>query len=124
MMPPAHLRAVREGLGLQVDWLADHLQVDPRTVHRWERGISRVPAKVEAALATLQQAQADMIAEHVEIFEGASSPLPPMLDIASIDSRDWPSGWLARVAFGVLQHVPDLVVIDSTDEAPAAKVSS
>lgn len=43
VMSPAELRVVREYLGLTTRWVAEHLDVQERTVHRWESGVSPIP---------------------------------------------------------------------------------
>ena len=36
MMTSAEFRCHREALGIPVEWLAWHMSVNPRSVHRWE----------------------------------------------------------------------------------------
>jgi hypothetical protein len=42
-MTPAEFRVVREFLGLSIEWLAEHLEVNPRTVRHWEDGGYPIP---------------------------------------------------------------------------------
>lgn len=61
-------RAFRTQLGLEVGQLADHLDVDPRTVRRWETGTSPVPEKAADAMRDMLDAmftlRDDVIKDH------------------------------------------------------------
>ena len=49
-MNGATFRATRERLGLTTRWIADELDVNERSVHRWENGQSPIPEGVVGAL--------------------------------------------------------------------------
>lgn len=52
-MTPAHLKTLRESLGISAQWLADQAGVQRRTVQHWESGRSTVPADVAAMIERL-----------------------------------------------------------------------
>lgn len=108
----AEVRAIREGLGVTADWLADHLGVQTRTVQRWEAGANQVkPFAVDAVLMLESQAT-EQVAEHVEALRG--SRLPPVLAIEDTEhGEDWPHGWQRMIAFRVRQQVPGLRIVDA-----------
>lgn len=43
---PAEFKTIREALGLSAQWFADAVQVDQRTVRRWEDGV--IPLRADA----------------------------------------------------------------------------
>jgi len=59
-MNGATLRTIREALGLSVPWFADFCKVRERTVRYWESGRNAVPADVEHAILTLENASTEM----------------------------------------------------------------
>lgn len=66
MASGAHVRAVRDYLGADIDHLAGQLGVNERTIRRWESGSHAVPAQVIDDLWDLVDAQARLIDEYVE----------------------------------------------------------
>ena len=52
-MTPAELRARRVGLGLTQGDVARLMEVDPRTVRRWESGAARAPDELRVRLDAL-----------------------------------------------------------------------
>lgn len=54
-MSGAELRCLREWLGLTTRWLAEHLDVAERSVHRWESNVQRIPEGVAAEVLRLSQ---------------------------------------------------------------------
>ena len=107
----AEVRAIREGLGVTAEWLADHLDIQTRTVQRWESGANAIKPLAVEALLVLEQQAADQVAEHVEAY--AKRPgLPSVLAIDDQGRDAWPSGWQRMIAFRVRQQVPGLRIID------------
>jgi DNA-binding transcriptional regulator YiaG len=49
-MTPDELADIRERLGMTKSQLADHLDIDPRTVRRWELGEVEIPKPVAMLL--------------------------------------------------------------------------
>lgn len=64
MMNGSEFRGTREALGLSVEWLADHLNINPRTVERWEHGQAPVRDFARLALLTLEDQADREVAEH------------------------------------------------------------
>ena len=60
-MSGAELRCLREWLGLTTRWLADHLDVAERSVHRWESGAYPVPAGVASEVLRLSEITYDVL---------------------------------------------------------------
>ena len=52
-MTPAEFVTLRESCGLRINDAAEWLQVNPRTIRRWERGDSRIPIGVASELKKL-----------------------------------------------------------------------
>lgn len=52
-MSAAEFRVLREFLGLTTRWMAEHLDVAERTVHRWEDGTSPIPLGVQVEVREL-----------------------------------------------------------------------
>lgn len=76
-MTPAEFKTIREGLGLNVPWLAERFEVSQRTVYYWESGSRRVPklvaewllatdARMKGVLEEWDQAVTRLIAESPE----------------------------------------------------------
>lgn len=66
---PSVFRIARERLGLEISWLADNLQVEERTVRRWEAGLSPIPDYATKAMALLDEeasSLADVMTESVK----------------------------------------------------------
>lgn len=107
-------RAIREGLGLTAVWLAEHLDINTRTVERWEAGTSTVPAFAAEALEQLQATAAEHVAEHVETFRAHTSRgLPPVIAIEPESDEVWPERWQRAIAFRVRQQVPELRIVEA-----------
>lgn len=107
----AEVRAIRAGLGVSAQWLADHCGVRTRSVQRWESGERAVPKFAADALALLEAAAAEQVAAHVAVFDPAS--VPPVLAIADGGGDCWPAGWQRMIAWRVRQQVPGLRIIDA-----------
>lgn len=114
-MTAAEMRVVREHLGLTTRWLADHLQVAERTVHRWENGQIRVPDGVRVAIEHLEQ----LTAQHVDAAIAACNDArDPALATYRTDQdyrrhhpeQPWPAEWHRAVCARVAQEVPGLVI--------------
>lgn len=110
VLSAAEVRTLREGLGVTADWLADHLDVQTRTVQRWESGANAIKQFAVDALLMLESQAADQVAEHVNAMAG--SQLPPVLAIEDTGHADWPAGWQRMIAFRVRQAVPGLRIVD------------
>lgn len=114
-MTGAEFRLAREHLGLTTRWLADHMGVAERTVHRWEAGTSLVPEGVRIEMDLLA------IATDREVERAVSrcrAQEQPTLATYRTD-RDYlraepgqgrPASWHRAVAARVAAKVPHLTV--------------
>lgn len=113
-MHPEAFRAIREGLGLSHEWLAEHLGKTTRTIERWEAGSTPVrPAVVEAMLMLEAEAR-DQVARHVESFESDEGDVAPMLAISE-GPDEWPARWQRAIAFRVREYVPGLLIVGASE---------
>lgn len=132
-MTAAELRVVREYLGLTTRWLADHLGVAERSVHRWESGEWPVPGGVSVEVERLEAATADRVGAAVEACHDARDPAiltyrtdqlyrrhhphvgpgaypGPRLGSRPVVAVPWPAAWHRAVVARVAQGVPGLVI--------------
>jgi hypothetical protein len=115
-MTDAELRTVREHLGLTGDWLAAHLDVNPRTVRSWEQGRYPIPDGVRLEIEDLEQRTAQFVAAIVEKLQDA--PIGATLrayrndDEYRADHPDqpWPASWHRMVIARVAEQVPGLSI--------------
>ncbi|QAY63864.1 transcriptional regulator [Xylanimonas allomyrinae] len=111
-MTGAALRCTRERLGLTTRWLADHLDVNERSLHRWEAGVRRVPRGVCAEIERLQTCHDEL----VQRLDGALSAMSePRLvtwrtdaDVSSAGGPEagYPASWHRAAVAQVLVHRP------------------
>ncbi|GAB2463051.1 helix-turn-helix domain-containing protein [Xylanimonas ulmi] len=113
----AALRCTRERLGLTTRWLASHLDVTERSVHRWESGVRPVPDGVRVEVERLA-------ARHGALVERLHARLDRMTeprlftwrtdaDVAEAGEREMPlpASW-HRAAVGlVLARRPGVEVV-------------
>lgn len=59
-MTPSQLIQLREKLGWSQNRLAENLGVNRSTVHRWEKGMRRIPAIAEKLLAIIASNSPDL----------------------------------------------------------------
>ena len=111
-MNAATFKTIREGLGLTARDVSERLDINPRTVDRWEAGDSPIPAFAAAALDKWETRAAGTVAAWVEAIEGDEHPL---IVIATSDF-DEPLRWQRAIAFQVRQRVPRLVVLSEPGE--------
>ena len=112
-MSDAEFRCLREWLGLTTRWLADHLDVAERTVHRWEAGVSPIPAGVAAELLRLSEVTYDALNGLVDQL--LDLPDPGVItyrtdaDFAQDQPQsDWPASWHRALCARVADEVPGL----------------
>lgn len=112
-LTPAEVRALREGLGVTAEWIAEHLGIQTRTVKRWEAGANAIKPFAVEALLSLESQAADQVAEHVATLR-ADADLPPLLAIedGADNASCWPPGWQRMIAFRVRQEIPGLRIVD------------
>ena len=109
-MTAAEFRAIRAGLGVTAEWIADHIGVRTRAVQRWESGDSGIKPGVADAILMLEAEAAGQVADHVAAMAGHPTPVLAIEDDGS--SETWPSGWQRQIAFRVRQQVPGVRIVD------------
>lgn len=114
-MTGAELKVVREWLGLTTRWLAEHLDVAERTVHRWENGDTTVPGFVQVAGEQLEAATAVIVSAAVAACKDARDPaiLTYRTDKdyrAHHPDQQWPASWHRAVVARVAHEVPGLTI--------------
>lgn len=107
--------AIREWLGVSVDWLADHLDVSSKTVREWQSGKNLVPPGVVSELRALQ----DATDQHVDqLRSGLSEGETIQVYDRDVDYWDharpgpigWPAQWHRRVAVRLSREVNGLTI--------------
>ena len=76
-MTPAALKSARRAMGLSARGMAEAVGVNPRTVRRWERGDSRIPAAVSILVAQM------MAARSARSAPSTPAPVAPRTPVAS-----------------------------------------
>lgn len=113
-MTAAEFRAVREHLGLTLDWCADELDVTERTVRNWESGRHSIPdgvrAEVEGWVDDTDDAVDALVAELL------SGPYPVLRVPRHDPDAAWPARWHRHVAMRVAAEVPGLSIRYEDDE--------
>lgn len=114
-MTDAELRVVREWLGLTTRWLADHLGVAERTVHRWENGASPIPDGVRLAVERIEEQTANVVTAAVATLNDArdAAMLTYRTDAdyrAHHPEQPWPASWHRAVAARIAHEVPGLEI--------------
>lgn len=114
-MTGAELRVVREWLGLTTRWLADHLDVAERSIHRWESGERPIPDGVRLAVERLEQATSEIVEAAVTACNDA--PDPGLITYRSDGEyaehhpeQPWPASWHRAVVARVAHEVPGLTI--------------
>lgn len=112
-MSDAEFRCLREWLGLTTRWVADHLGVAERTVHRWEAGVSTVPAGVSAELLRLSEITYTALDGLVDQL--LDLPEPGVITYRTDDDyhrhhpeQDWPASWHRALCARLADEVPGL----------------
>ncbi|MGW4528892.1 antitoxin Xre-like helix-turn-helix domain-containing protein [Amycolatopsis sp. NPDC004378] len=97
---PADFKTIRESLGLSAQWLATAVDVDQRTVRRWEDGALPLRADVVDLLTRLdEQMTADVAAEADRVLAGlgAGAGADPAAVLDTLAPADWPVLEIPRV---------------------------
>lgn len=109
-MTAAEFKVVREYLGLSGDWLATHLDVNPRTVRAWESGKYPVPEGVRLQMEALEAETARGVTLAIDACNDMRDP--GILTYRSdTDYRrhhpelNWPASWHRAVVARVAQEV-------------------
>jgi len=119
-MTGAELRVVRDGLGLSGPQLARLLDVNDRTVRRWELDEAPVPEGVRLQIERYEAYTADLIQTVINEL------LAMQGDVGIVTYRDdesywadepgmkpWPASWQRTVVYRVAQEIPGLEIVYS-----------
>lgn len=112
-MSAAELRVVREHLGLTTRWVAARLDVQERTVHRWESGESPIPDGVRMQVEAWKDDTAQSATVGVAALLDARDPVVVTyrtdIDyLAHEPAGGWCASWHRAVVARVAQEVPGL----------------
>ena len=112
-MSGAELRCLREWLGLTTRWLADHLGVAERSVHRWESGIREVPEGVAAEALRLSEITYGVLNGLIDQLLDVPEPgVYTYMSDADYRShhpeQDWPASWHRALCARLADEVPGL----------------
>ena len=112
-MSGAELRCLREWLGLTTRWLADHLGVAERSVHRWESGIREVPEGVAAEVLRLSEITYGVLNGLIDQLLDVPEPgVYTYMSDADYRShhpeQDWPASWHRALCARLADEVPGL----------------
>jgi hypothetical protein len=119
-MTPAEFRVVREHLGLTGDWLAGHLDVNPRTVRAWEQGRYPIPDGVRVAIEDLEERTATFVAAVVAQILDVPDPVVVTYRSdaelrAAHPEVGFPASWHRAVIARVAEDVPGLAITYEED---------
>lgn len=113
-MTGAALRCIRERLGLTTRWLADHLDVAERSVHRWESGAWPVPDGVRRELEVLQARHAGLVDQLVAGLVEMPDPVLTTYrtdDDAAGCGESMPASWHRALVGRVLEQYRGATVV-------------
>lgn len=114
-MTAAELKVVREWLGLTTRWLAEHLHVTERTVHRWEADEVPIREFVRVAIEDIERQTAEVVDAAVSACNDARDPA--ILTYRTDEDyhrhhpeQPWPASWHRAVIARVAHEVPGLAI--------------
>lgn len=115
-MTDAEFKVVREHLGLTTRWVADHLGVAERSVHRWEAGQTPVPDGVRRQMEAWEQDTAESIGRAVADLGDARDPAVATYRTDEHYRRwepdaGWPASWHRALVARVAEEVPGLAIV-------------
>ena len=115
-MSGAELRCLREWLGLTTRWLADHLGVAERSVHRWESGIREVPEGVASEVLRLSEITYGVLNGLIDQLLDVPEPgVYTYMSDADYRShhpeQDWPASWHRALCARLADEVPGLRIV-------------
>ncbi|MBP8880670.1 MAG: helix-turn-helix transcriptional regulator [Dermatophilaceae bacterium] len=110
-MNAATFKAIREGLGLTARDVSERLDINPRTVDRWEAGHSPIPSFAADAIEEWEALAADTVNAWVEAMHGDQHPTV----VLTTGDEDEPRRWQRAIAFRVRQQVPNVAIMSEPD---------
>lgn len=115
-MTDAEFKVVREYLGLTTRWVADHLGVAERSVHRWEAGVSPIPDGVRIQMERWEDDTARSVVAGVVALMDVPEPAVVTYRTDADYQRaepgaEWPASWHRAVVARVAAAVPGLLIV-------------
>jgi len=124
-MTGAEFQCAREYLGLPVQWVADSLEVDRRTVYRWERGVFTIPERAaEVMRGWLARTSLAVGKVTLEVAKHTDTPL-----LATSDDFDWmgtegfPASWQRMLCSRVAERTGRGIVWMPVEDAESSIVA-
>ena len=111
----AEVRVCREQLGLTAEQLAAELGVRVRTIHRWEHGVTPIPAGAADEIGRLTDEQDTQVEQLVMLH--LDQPEPVLQIPRAGEHLGRPAGWWRAVAGMVVADVRGLRVVYRSDVA-------
>jgi DNA-binding XRE family transcriptional regulator len=122
-MTDAEFRVIREYLGLTGQWIAQHLQVNERTVRAWEAGRYPIPEGVRLAIERLEADTGAFVSAAIDAL--MDLPEPGVVTYRSDQEYHaanpgigYPVSWHRAAIARIAQDVPGLVIAYA-DQNPA-----
>jgi predicted transcriptional regulator len=114
-MTDAEFRCVREWLGLTDKWVAAHLDVDQRTVRRWEAGTSPIPDGVREELEALEAMTGEAVAQAVAQLQDVPDVTVVVYRTdagyrSAVPKATMPASWHRRVVMRAALDVPGVAI--------------
>lgn len=113
MMTSAEFQCAREYLGLPATWVAEQLDVDRRSVYRWESGKTALPDLADDMmrqwLARTEQAVGKVT---VQVMQSSAVPLEATPDIGFeyMGKEGFPSSWQRMLCSRVAERTGRAIV--------------
>lgn len=104
-MSSAEATATRHLIGLTFEQVGEALEINPRSVRRWESG-SSLPGPGAAGALRALRAEHDKDTKRLCAKAAKTSPLP----IPTGEGSARPAGWWKAVAARVLDRLPETVI--------------
>ncbi|WP_278314982.1 helix-turn-helix domain-containing protein [Lolliginicoccus levis] len=115
-MTGARLRVLRERLGLPVEWLAERLGVNARTLERWEHERNPIPDGVAREVEALDRQATSIITATVSGLREDDEPIIETYRTndgyrAHEPGTDWPASWHRALAGRIAERVPGVAIV-------------
>lgn len=107
-MTNANFHLDRRLLGLPVEWLAQKLDVNERTVRRWDTGVTDAPPGVMAFMEGLTTEAFDRLEDMVESLPQGAMVAVPRRDEDVQSDLDYPATWHLALAARLRDERTDL----------------
>lgn len=126
------LKAIREGLSVNTDWLGDYLSVSGRQVRNWEAGRYAIPPAVRNELDELQRVTDQAVADHITHATDQNNAAPTLVTYsddadyhAAVEQQPFPhvrmpASWHRGIVYRAATQLPGAYIVDATPTDPIA----